>query len=937
MAGRTAERAARRARRRFRRLYRVAVVLIVAFGVILVRNRGDDPVWTAVDTAGQLLAAVLAAAAGAVTARRSSGRARCGWSTIAAGCAAWAVGRGIWLVSAMVLHHNVPAPGIADIGFVAAPVLWTAGILMLVDTPPGTRSRTSGLLEGLMIAGGVFLPTWALALAPVVRESGGPGPAQIVDLARPVLDLVVLASLLFAFPRCRRHARGSLALVAIGVAAIATADSGFWYLRTVDSYIGTNLFDLGWFAGFLFIGLGSSRPSAGTPTGTSAGTQAGAPALDPEFRDSWRLLSVPDVIYAVGMCVTVLVAFRSRTTVLGPFERYAFGGLLVVGLVHRMSVLVENLSLTVGLEARVRARTSDLEKRERYFAALVRSSSDIVIVVDEARTIRSVSASLDDIYGWDHHRLVGRPFDSFGPFEALIAAVDAAAANSGRVHRVEWQLVDASGVTRSAESTVSNLLGDADIGCFVINTRDVTDRATLETQLRHQAFHDPLTGLPNRALFADRVGHALRRSGVSGARVGLAMVDLDGFKAINDSHGHHAGDRVLRSVADQLTSALEPGETVARLGGDEFAILVEDIDDTVDPASIAERLLECIHVVVDVEGMQYEVRASVGLAISTRSTSHPADAVQRLLRDADIAMYSAKRAGRGAARVFRPEMYADAQDTFELQSQLRGAVERGEMVLFYQPTFELATGRISGFEALIRWQHPAKGLIGPSKFIPLAEESGVIVSLGDWALRTAVGQLAAWSREFGDGGSLSMAINVSVGQLRSPGLLDSLREVIGDAGIDPRRIVLEITESMLISDTDTVVGLLHDMADLGVRIAIDDFGTGYASLANLQNLPLDVLKIDRTFVSGEFERDGAPLLSTILNIGSTLGLMTVGEGIENQDQLAMLRNGGCDIGQGYYLARPLPAAAVREMLVVSRAADRRDRNIVLPVLPVASA
>ena len=329
--------------------------------------------------------------------------------------------------------------------------------------------------------------------------------------------------------------------------------------------------------------------------------------------------------------------------------------------------------------------------------------------------------------------------------------------------------------------------------------------------------------------------------------------------------------------------------------------------------------------------MQYEVRASVGLAISTRSTSHPADAVQRLLRDADIAMYSAKRAGRGAARVFRPEMYADAQDTFELQSQLRGAVERGEMVLFYQPTFELATGRISGFEALIRWQHPAKGLIGPSKFIPLAEESGVIVSLGDWALRTAVGQLAAWSREFGDGGSLSMAINVSVGQLRSPGLLDSLREVIGDAGIDPRRIVLEITESMLISDTDTVVGLLHDMADLGVRIAIDDFGTGYASLANLQNLPLDVLKIDRTFVSGEFERDGAPLLSTILNIGSTLGLMTVGEGIENQDQLAMLRNGGCDIGQGYYLARPLPAAAVHEMLVVSRAADRRDRNIVLPV------
>lgn len=266
-------------------------------------------------------------------------------------------GKGIWLVSAMVLHHNVPAPGIADIGFVAAPVLWTAGILMLVDTPPGTfphERSPRGPDDRWSVP-----PHLGAGIGSRRAGVGRAGPAQIVDLApgaRPRGARLAAVRV----PPLPPPRRGSLALLAIGVAAIATADSGFWYLRTVDSYIGTNLFDLGWFAGFLFIGLGSLRPSAGTPRGTSGGTQAGAPALDPEFRDSWRLLSVPDVIYAVGMCVTVLVAFRSRTTVLGPPGRYAFGGLLVVGLVHRMSVLVENLSLTVGLEARVRARTSDL-------------------------------------------------------------------------------------------------------------------------------------------------------------------------------------------------------------------------------------------------------------------------------------------------------------------------------------------------------------------------------------------------------------------------------------------------------------------------------------------------------------------------------------------------------------------------------------------------
>lgn len=880
------------------------------FAIALAVNRGDDPVWTAVNDTGQLLAAVIATGSAVVAARRTTRRERVGWAIIAAGSSMWSAGQAIWTYYEVVLAAEVPSPGLADIGFIAAPVLWIVGLLLFVDTPAGLRTQISGLLEGLMIAGGFFLPTWIVALAPVVRDSTDTIGQQLVNLAYPVFDIFVLATVLFGLTRRRVQTRGSLPLMALGMAAIAIADSSFWYLNSADEYLGINFFDLGWFGGFLVLALGSIHvraPGAG----------------DSIFHRSRWILSIPNIVYVGGIIVSI-VSIGRPNTVFGPFEQTTLVSLVAIGLVHRLAVQAENHSLTVGLESRVRERTVELEGRERYFAALVRSSSDVITVIDADGTIRSVSASVGEIYGYDHAQFFDAPIGATAPFDRLLPVIEQAVADPGRVHRLEWQLVDSSGVDRIAESTVSNLLADPDIGRIVVNTRDVTDRASLETQLRHEAFHDPLTGLPNRALFADRVAHALTRHANGGRRLGIAMIDLDGFKGVNDSHGHHAGDRVLQSVAEELAATLRDGETIARLGGDEFAILVEDIGAMVDPTTIATRILEALRVTVDVNGTRYEVAASVGLAMS--SSPLDGDTVESLLRDADIAMYSAKRDGPGVARVFRPEMRADVQHRFALHAELREAIARDEMVLHYQPTYSLATNRISGFEALIRWQHPERGLLAPVHFIAIAEETGLIVPIGEWVLRTAVQQLHSWSREFVDGGELTMAVNVSVGQLRAPGLFELVRTVLAEEGMDPRRLVLEITESMLISEIDDVPGLLGRLADLGVRIAIDDFGTGYASLANLQSLPLDVLKIDRSFVS-QNGQDGAALLSTILDIGRALGLETIGEGIEDEAQLAVLRNGGCDLGQGYFLARPLAADAARALLLEGRPEVPRERVV----------
>jgi diguanylate cyclase (GGDEF)-like protein/PAS domain S-box-containing protein len=438
---------------------------------------------------------------------------------------------------------------------------------------------------------------------------------------------------------------------------------------------------------------------------------------------------------------------------------------------------------------------------------------------------------------------------------------------------------------------------------------DITDRREAEEQLRHQAFHDPLTGLANRALFTDRVEHAvLRRSGAAGLGVAVLFLDLDDFKTVNDSLGHTSGDLLLKMVGQRLADAVRPADTVARFGGDEFAVLIEDIQDRSDASVAADRISEILRVPFFVSGREVFVTASMGIAFG-----HDAD---ELLRSADVAMYRTKSAGKAHYVFYESEMDDAAHTRLKLTADLRRAAFRGEFSLEYQPTVDLATGRPTGLEALIRWQHPELGLIAPLDFVPLAEETGLVVPIGRWAIAEACTQGARWHADFPSDPPLTMSVNLSARQLQHPGLVDDLASALATSGFSAELLTLELTESVLMQGGDSAIDSLHALKALGVRLALDDFGTGYSSLSYLRNLPVDTVKIDRSFIEGidAGVGDGLSVLRGIIQLGQALGLALVAEGIERGSQADALRELGCQLGQGFLFWRPLKPDAVEVLL-----------------------
>jgi len=436
---------------------------------------------------------------------------------------------------------------------------------------------------------------------------------------------------------------------------------------------------------------------------------------------------------------------------------------------------------------------------------------------------------------------------------------------------------------------------------------DVTARTEAERQLRHQAFHDPLTGLANRALFIDRLEHALALRAEHGGEVAVLFLDLDDLKAVNDSLGHLAGDALLELVGERLRTTLSPGDTISRLGGDEFAILVEDVESPHAVVAVAERLVASLQDPFVVAERQVYVTASIGITIG--------DDVEGLLRSADLAMYRAKSSGKAQYAVYAPWMDADV-GALELVAELRRASIEDEFVVQYQPEVELATGVVVGLEALVRWRHPTRGLLAPSEFVPLAEETGRIVAIGRWVLAEACRQLAEWRRSL-PSETLRVSVNVSPRQVRGPGLVSDVREALAAAGLPPDALVLEITESVLAHRRDEMRRVLDDVVGLGVKLALDDFGTGYSSLALLQDLPVHTLKIDRSFVH-ELERvpERRAFVRAIIELAGALGLGVVAEGIEDEAQARVLEQLGCRHGQGFHYAAPLAPDAVAELLAI---------------------
>jgi diguanylate cyclase (GGDEF)-like protein/PAS domain S-box-containing protein len=588
--------------------------------------------------------------------------------------------------------------------------------------------------------------------------------------------------------------------------------------------------------------------------------------------------------------------------VIGQFVTQLFCG------VRRMSVR------EIHLQEEVVLGTTELQAREARFSALVENSSDLVTIVDRDGLILFQSPSVARVMGWDaggaeRTNFVDALHDS--DQERWRTIVGFLIDESDHEMVAEWPVRHADGSWRFLQSVITNLVNEPSVGGLVLNSRDVSDQKALEDQLRHQAFHDQLTGLANRALFAENLDQALRRQSRTGTELAVLFIDLDEFKTVNDLHGHMLGDELLKQAAKRLRATLRDADAIARIGGDEFAALFEGIALGHDASAAAERVIESFAQPFIIESSEVFVTASMGLALNDAGTESAED----LIRNADLAMYAAKTANKGRYEVFSTDMHSTILDRMKMERDLRQALVQSEFEAYYQPIVTLPSGTIVGAEALIRWNHPVRGLVMPVEFIGVAESSGIIVQIGAWMLHHACKEFEALTRGVAGGQSLGLSVNLSTRQLSDPLLLDTVRDALTKSGLDARRLTLELTESAIMEDVANTFRVLSELRSFGVKIAIDDFGTGYSSLSLLSEIPVDTIKIDRSFVTDVAKRpEPGRLIRAIQALAGDFGLCTVAEGVEDLDQLEAITGLGCEAVQGFYFARPQPASQLAELL-----------------------
>ena len=564
----------------------------------------------------------------------------------------------------------------------------------------------------------------------------------------------------------------------------------------------------------------------------------------------------------------------------------------------------------------------DRGRRSVLAASILEGSSDLTVILDGGGRIRHASAAAGPMLGrpaeWQEGQLLAglaHPEDR-AQLEDLLGR----AGEAGHAQPVEVRFSHLHGHWVPTDVGRVDLHDDPPVTGTVLNVRDVTSRKRNEQDLLRRALYDPLTGLANRALFREHVEKALARLRRTTARPhAVLFVDLDGFKTVNDSLGHAAGDEVLVEVGHRLGRVMRPGDTAARLGGDEFAVLLENPSER-EAVELAHQILKVLLLPIVVQGKEVVLSGSIGIALS--DTGADAD---ELLRNADVAMYTAKAAGKSQFAVFQPAMHHAALRRLDLEADLRRAIESQELFLTYQPIFELATRRLVGVEVLVRWQHPQRGLIQPLDFIPLAEDSGLIRPLGRFILGEACRQAQDWWHRHPDHRPLRLCVNASVRQIEDPSFHDEVAAALARSGFDGRNLTLEITESLFMDDVQATVHKLCRLKELGLKLAVDDFGTGYSSLSYLRSLPVDILKIDKSFVAGVTGGvEQSAVAHAVVKLARTFNLQTVAEGIEQPEQAAQLQTIGADMGQGYWFSRPLTAPMMDRFLT-----DERDRHLVV--------
>ena len=852
------------------------------------------------DAPASIVTAILAAAAAHGAQDPPSRRT---WQLLAASLAVYSVGN--LLNSTYWYFGRDPFPSVGDVFFLAFYPLLFAGVLTAVRAGavrvPWGRLFLDGTI--LMLGFGAFF--WFFVIRPSAAADGDPNVIKYV-LTQTYIALNCLMVLAFGVLLMNAGAgpfsRRTLALLTLGFSTMFLADIVWAMSKVSGDYLPGGISDAMYLVCYVGLGAAAREQLRGQlPVRTEA--------------------SAFNTALAQGMpYVAMLVSFL----VLVYFESSQAGSPASV-----MTVIIFVLTLLVMLRQSVIFRDDALVRERRAaglvearYASLIRNASDVIMITDVDGQVRFASPAAERTFAMQPDELVGRnllKLWSNSDSERLTSFLAEVASTRGRsIGPVE--VIVGSGARRFTLETVgSNLLDDPAVGGLALNFRDVSERKALEEQLRQLAFHDSLTLLANRNLFRNRVEHALALAQRAKQQVAVVFLDLDNFKNVNDTLGHDAGDRLLQTAAQRLVKVTRATDTVSRLGGDEFAVLLEGVGDPKDVERIAAAILEAFREPLLLDGSDLNIAASVGVAYS-----QPNDDTEQLLRNADIAMYSAKTAGKSRVVVFQPSMQEQLRERLRLGEDIDRALKRAEFFLEFQPIIDLKNRELLGVEALVRWQHPERGVVQPAHFIPATEESGQIIELGRWVLLEACRRVRGWRDAVVAGDGLRVAVNVSGRHLQHADLVADVRRALEDSGLEPENLVIELTESTIMHNTEVNLARFRELKALGVRLAIDDFGTGYSSLSYLHRFPIDILKIDRSFVSRLTESgDGPELARAVVMLGETLGLETVAEGIEQEDQVAELLDLGCVAGQGFLFARSTSLEALIGTSFAARRAELR--------------